>query len=479
MKIFKIISIQALSLFIFSASFCYGQNSIKQISISGAEYAIQGNYEEAKSKFKEALKINQHYAFAEEGLMVLKDVKENRIEAEAATCFFKSFVYSTEKKWDEAIAELAKAIEIHPMFAPAYHNRGKAYFWKKQFDQALSDHNKAIKINPTYDETYIDRGLTYGVQEKWDEAIADFNKAIELNPSDPYAYHHRGFAYYKQGHYDLAISDQTKAIDIEPTLTNAYYMRGSAYSSKDQHDKAIADYTEVIERKPQNAKAYADRGIEYFHLGIHPMACSDAKKACELESCRAYEALKKQGACEEASAPPSIAKTDEGHGNQVFYHSSHATQRIILLEGAGEFWFDPLKWQLIEKEVHGTMGAYRLQHTKEKDVEAAISTQSVGIPFSLMKEATVNSIQKADWHDAQILLQEERLVNGHKVLSIRWDAKLTKTKAKGYEFSSFEYNWSGRAGSIKVQAGTHKFLYGSYEKDIKELLNGLIIKKVN
>jgi tetratricopeptide (TPR) repeat protein len=54
--------------------------------------------------------------------------------------------FMNKGEYDEAIADLDKAIELSPEFAMAYSNRGAAYINKGEYDKAISDSNKAIKL---------------------------------------------------------------------------------------------------------------------------------------------------------------------------------------------------------------------------------------------------------------------------------------------------------------------------------------------
>jgi len=57
-----------------------------------------------------------------------------------------------------------------------------------QYDQAIADYNKDIEINPIDAVAYYNRGIAYGLNGQYDQAIADYTKAIELNPRDADAY---------------------------------------------------------------------------------------------------------------------------------------------------------------------------------------------------------------------------------------------------------------------------------------------------
>ncbi len=62
--------------------------------------------------------------------------------------------------------EYNKAIEIDPMYAKPYYNRGNAYLKKEQYNQAIQDFTKAIDIKSSYAKAYNKRGYTYFVKLK-------------------------------------------------------------------------------------------------------------------------------------------------------------------------------------------------------------------------------------------------------------------------------------------------------------------------
>jgi len=54
----------------------------------------------------------------------------------------------------------------------------------KRYDDALADLNRAIELNPEYAWAIAHRGRTYQAMKRYDDALADLNRAIELDPSD-------------------------------------------------------------------------------------------------------------------------------------------------------------------------------------------------------------------------------------------------------------------------------------------------------
>ena len=300
MKFFVREGVLVLILLFLATGLGFGQNTAEQIWTKGIEYGAQGKFKEAKEEFEKALKVDPSFKTVERFLKLIEDVNQQKKKSKTAISYFKGVACQLKRRWDEAIDEYNKAIEINPEYACAYNARGHAYYIKGQYDKAISDFTKAIKLNPRNAEAYNDRGITYDEgKSEYDKAISDFTKAIELNPKDAKAYNNRGNAYVKKGQFDKAISDYTKAIEINPRNATAYYYnRGSVYDEEDQYDKAISDYTKAIELNSRYAYAYKNRGFVYMvRLGNKIKACSDWKWACALGSCEDYKLAKRKGDC--------------------------------------------------------------------------------------------------------------------------------------------------------------------------------------
>ena len=80
-------------------------------------------------------------------------------------------------EYEKAIKDYSKAIELNPISAEAYNNRGTAYRELKQWERAIEDYNKAIELNPNYTEAYWNRGIAYPETGQYDESVRDMKKA--------------------------------------------------------------------------------------------------------------------------------------------------------------------------------------------------------------------------------------------------------------------------------------------------------------
>ena len=74
------------------------------------------------------------------------------------------------------------SIVLSTMYANDYYFRGNAYNALKKYEEAIADYTKAIELAPKDANNYRARGSAYSNLKKYPEAFADYTKAIELDP---------------------------------------------------------------------------------------------------------------------------------------------------------------------------------------------------------------------------------------------------------------------------------------------------------
>lgn len=187
-----------------------------------------------------------------------------------------------EGRYEEALAEYWKAIQLDPTNAEVYYHEGVTYDKMEKFQEAIVSYDQALMLNPYNKEAYYNRGTVYGKLEKFSEALNDFSRAIQLDPGDSEVYCNRGLTYENMGEFRLAIADYNLAISLDPTDPKAYYNRGNAYGNLGEFQKAIGDYDRAILLNPSFSDAYNNRGNTYQKAGKFQEALADFNKAIQL-----------------------------------------------------------------------------------------------------------------------------------------------------------------------------------------------------
>jgi tetratricopeptide (TPR) repeat protein len=78
------------------------------------------------------------------------------------------------------LSRLHQSHRVKPEYVYAYYGRGNCYYEREKYDLAIADYTKAIELDPKDDVAYFNRGDCYDKQGEYGKAEADFAKAEEL-----------------------------------------------------------------------------------------------------------------------------------------------------------------------------------------------------------------------------------------------------------------------------------------------------------
>ena len=88
--------------------------------------------------------------------------------------------------YDEAVADLNKAVKLFPDFAEAYYNRANLQALSGSLPEAYEDYSKAIELNPSFAEAYYNRGVIQIFMKDTRKGCLDLSKAGELGIAEAY-----------------------------------------------------------------------------------------------------------------------------------------------------------------------------------------------------------------------------------------------------------------------------------------------------
>lgn len=108
---------------------------------------------------------------------------EKKPTAKAHT--FLGWALSLQEKYDEAIAECLKAIELDPDYGNPYNDIGAYYIEKEMYDEAIPFLKKALEAKnyEHYQFPHFNLGRIYIMKDMYHEAMEEFKKALEIDPN--------------------------------------------------------------------------------------------------------------------------------------------------------------------------------------------------------------------------------------------------------------------------------------------------------
>jgi len=162
------------------------------------------------------------------------------------------FVGSTDSAnpWDEAIKVFQKALELDETHAPSNGGLAFVYGCQRKYEKALAQAQRGIELNPGTPISQM--GFVLAMVGRYEEAVQYLKKAIRYDPKAPTFYYlGLGHAYRGLKRYENAIAAYNKALERDPDyfmahlyLTGTYYMAG-------QEEEARAEAAEVLRLQPK------------------------------------------------------------------------------------------------------------------------------------------------------------------------------------------------------------------------------------
>lgn len=148
-------------------------------------------------------------------------MEENRKD-EALECFRKAYEHQMKGEIDEAMALYKKSIEICPT-AEAHTFLGWAYSFRGRYDEAIAECRRAIQLDPDFGNPYNDIGAYLIEKGRPDEAISWLEKAAAAKRYESHCFPHYnlGRIWENKGDWVKALASYEKSLQSNSDYTLA------------------------------------------------------------------------------------------------------------------------------------------------------------------------------------------------------------------------------------------------------------------
>ena len=130
-------------------------------------------------------------------------------------CFYRGELELEMHRYDNALDDFNKAIDVDPMDALAYNNRAELREILGEYKLAIEDLNIAIKLDSNYASAYLNRGFLQKIFGKDTLALADYDRAIDIDDSQGVFYIDRGILKLEMGDVIGACDDWISAQEMQ------------------------------------------------------------------------------------------------------------------------------------------------------------------------------------------------------------------------------------------------------------------------
>lgn len=182
------------------------------------------------------------------------------VPKEAREAFDKGRKAGTEKKFDEAVTELNRAVTIYPQYAAAWSLMGEVHRLQNQFEPARAEYEKALAADPKFVSPYFGLATIAVVENKWTEAAQLTDQLIQLNSTAyPMAYFFNAAANLNLGKLDAAELSARKfqQVDRAHTRPDIALLLVNILAGKHQYAEAAQLYRDYLALKPDAPNAEA------------------------------------------------------------------------------------------------------------------------------------------------------------------------------------------------------------------------------
>ncbi len=236
-----------------------GENMTKAIALFEQAIARDPNYALAYAGLANAYVIlpfwagaDRRDAYAKAKNAALKALALDSNLAEGHLALGKVLFFS-EIDLAGATREYQRAIELKPNDASAHHwFSNDALAALGRFEEAIAEGKRAVELDPLSPIINTDLGTTFGYAHRYDEAAKQLRKTLQLDPTFYYAHYNLGVVLQASGDLPGAIAEYEKAKRLsndDLQMSTLYAAAKAQAGDKDAARQMLRDLDKISQRR--------------------------------------------------------------------------------------------------------------------------------------------------------------------------------------------------------------------------------------
>jgi tetratricopeptide (TPR) repeat protein len=188
----------------------------------------------------------------------------------------KGFNAIKKDKWDEAVKEFQKAVDVYPKYATAWVELGKVQERQNNLDAARQSYAKALEADNKLVTPYLALASLAAREQKWQEVNEQTELVLRLNPVDfPQAYLLNSMSNYYLKNLDAAEKSAREGLhhDAEHRYPKMNQVLGVVLANKRDYTGAAEQLRQYLHYAPDSADAdFARRQLADIEKKLDPEA---------------------------------------------------------------------------------------------------------------------------------------------------------------------------------------------------------------
>ncbi len=246
----------------------------------GRALMIQGQIEQSRVQFQEALKLRREYSPARLALAQIHLARRefaNAIQEANTTLEYEPSNLTARLIRGNALAamgnttqariDLGETVQKFPNSPEAALQLAVLDLAEKKYKEAEEGFTRLHKVNPADLRALLGLSETYAVQHQYDKAIATLKGELAKSPNRLELRGALGNIGFRSGNFDLAVEQYKTIIEIRPDAADIYIRLGETYAAKGDLQSAIRTFDKAKQLRPNDPSAYLQMALLYDRLG--------------------------------------------------------------------------------------------------------------------------------------------------------------------------------------------------------------------
>ncbi len=202
---------------------------------------------------------------------------------DAAVWAEKSGALLTAGRYEEALAEADRAIQVDPNNIAALHNKAAALDRLGKHNEAIVILDHALSLAPDNAHLWMGLGTALVNLGRFSDAAIAFEHAVKTGPYFAEAWYNLGWALIKSGSPREAVAAYQQAVRVTPDFPSAWYNLGHLLDILGNHEAALVAFDQSLSYRPEDPQTWRHSSVALGNLGRYAEALAVCDRALVLK----------------------------------------------------------------------------------------------------------------------------------------------------------------------------------------------------